>query len=386
MSTGLPVSAPRAAVRAVLDGAVAVVLAVAAGTGMAYALARLGLTESTLWPLGGWLGGAGLLGGWRQEVTSNVAGGIEWVTYAWGVPLLVTGVVVVYTALRARHSPAWGAVPALAGAAAGGALLVAGSTATDTVSNSAGSVTTTESLTWVWDGQRPGAVTGAAVLVAVVWLLNTAGLRWWRSGRGVALSLLLGTGLTLTAAAAAGAVYLTSSTAVGIGLALLYPVLGSLLLVSVSGAPAQAGLTRLTPEPVDLSTFGEGLVYGIGGVALALALALIVGVVMRLFKHRSSWIGAVSVTAAVAAFLAWAMSSAVVLPGALGGESTLAVNPLLAAGIGAVLATVTRFAAGPPKSEGPAEAPGPTPYPSPTKTPDESDIEELLKEVGSGPP
>ncbi len=381
MSTGLPVSAPRAAIRALIDGVLAVALAVVVGTGMAYALAWTGLTESALWPLGGWLAGAGLLGGWQQEVTSDVAGGIAWVTYASGVPLLVTGAVAVYIALRARRAPAWTALPALVGAAAGAALLAAASTATDTVTNTAGSVTTTESLTWVWDNAHPGVVTGAAALVAGVWLLNTVGLRWWRSGRGVALSLLVGMGLVLTGAAAAAAVYLTSSSAVGIGLALLYPLLGSLVLIGASGTPVQTGLTRLTPEPLDLSTFGEGLVYGVGGVVAALALALIAGVAMRPFKHRSTWTGAVSVTAALAAFLAWAMTSSIVLPGALGGESTLAVNPLLAAGAGAVLGAVTRFAAGRPKSDGKV----PAPAPPPAKTPDEADIEELLKEVGSGP-
>ena len=49
-----------------------------------------------------------------------------------------------------------------------------------------------------------GTVTGAAILVAAVWLINTVGLRWWRSGRGVALSLPVGLGLLLTAAVVAG--------------------------------------------------------------------------------------------------------------------------------------------------------------------------------------
>ena len=132
----------------------------------------------------------GTLAGWSRpardlaaEVASDVAGGIGWTTFAYGVPLLVTGFVALFVAWRARRSKAWTAVPAALGAAAGGALLVAASTTQVTESNAAGSVTTTQGLTWLWDGGHLGTVTGAAILVAAVWLINTVGLRWWRSGR-----------------------------------------------------------------------------------------------------------------------------------------------------------------------------------------------------------
>jgi hypothetical protein len=372
MSTGLPVSAPRTAVRAAIDGALAVGLAVAVGTAIAYALSHLELTDTALWPLGGWLAGVGLLGTWQQVVSSDVAGGIGWTTYASGVPLLVTGVAWLFIGWRARHSPVWAVLPASVGTAAASVLLVAGSAGRDTVSNTAGSVTTTESLTWVWADNRPGTLTGAVLLVAVVWLLNTVGLRWWRSGRGVALSLLVGLGLVLTGAAAYGAVYLTSSNAVGVALALLYPLLGSLVLLGASGSPVHAGLTRLTPDPVTVSTWEQSWLYGVGGLLAVVALSLLVGLVMRLVKHRSTWLGAVSATGVLAAFLAWAMSSSVVLPEALGRESTVAVNPLVAAAVGVALGGIVRFAAGRPKSQAPERA--------------DSDIESLLDEVGQTAP
>jgi hypothetical protein len=374
MSTGLPVSAPRTAVRAAIDGALAVGLAVAVGTAIAYALSHLELTDTALWPLGGWLAGVGLLGTWQQVVSSDVAGGIGWTTYASGVPLLVTGVAWLFIGWRARHSPVWAVLPASVGTAAASVLLVAGSAGRDTVSNTAGSVTTTESLTWVWADNRPGTLTGAVLLVAVVWLLNTVGLRWWRSGRGVALSLLVGLGLVLTGAAAYGAVYLTSSNAVGVALALLYPLLGSLVLLGASGSPVHAGLTRLTPDPVTVSTWEQSWLYGVGGLLAVVALSLLVGLVMRLVKHRSTWLGAVSVTGVLAAFLAWATSSSVVLPEALGRVSTIGVDPPQAAAAGAVLGAVVRLAAGRSKTE--SVAPGPA----------DSDIEALLNEVGGTAP
>ncbi|MEZ5184791.1 MAG: hypothetical protein R2720_03515 [Candidatus Nanopelagicales bacterium] len=372
---GLPKSSLSQAIGAFIAGFLAVLLAVVVGAMMAYALEYMGLTVTGFLTLGPWLAGVGLLGGWQQVVVSDVAGGIGWTTSAAGAPLLVTGAVVVFVAWRARGGSPLLALPAALGAAAGAALLVALSSTGATTANAAGSVTTTEGLTWWWEDGHLGTVTGAAVLIAATWLLNTVGLRWWRSGRGVALSLLVALGLVLTAAAVAGAIYLTSSTSVGLALALLYPLIGTLVLFGVAGVPVEAGLTRLSVEPYLLSTWGDSLLYGIGGAVIALVLAAIVGVIVRLVKHRSTWLGAITVTAAVGAFLAWAMSSTVVVPSALGAASTISVDPLVALGVGAILGAVTRFFAGRPKS-GPA---------APAPRGDEGDIEALLTQVEAGP-
>ncbi|MFN8184873.1 MAG: hypothetical protein U0R23_10665 [Candidatus Nanopelagicales bacterium] len=366
-------------IRALIDGVLAVVLAVVVGVLVAVGLAQLGLTDTSWLRLGPWLAGAGLLGAWQQEVTASVAGGIGWTTTVTGAPLLVTAFSTLFIAVRARRSTWLGALPAALGAGMAAALLVAGTRDTQTVTNAAGSVTTTEGLTWLWTGDRPGTVAGAAVLVGGVWLLQTAGLRWWRSGRGVAWSLLLGLGLVLTAAVSAGMGYLTSSTAVGLALAMLYPLAGTLVLFALGGAPVDTGLTRLTPETLNVGTWTESLLYGAGGVVAALLLAAVVGLIMRVAKHRSTWLGAITVTAALAALLGWAMSSQVLVPTALGAPSRLWVQPLAAAAVGAVLAAVTRFVAGRPKpgSDTPAARPAPTGA--------DSDIEALLADVEAGP-
>lgn len=364
-------------IRSFIDGVIAVLLAVVVGVLIALGLAELGLTDTSWLRLGPWLAGVGLLGAWQQEVTANLAGGLEWTTTASGAPLLVTWVAALYIAVRAKRSTWVQALPAALGAAAAAALLVAGTRTSATVSNEAGSVTTTEGLTWLWSGDRPGTVAGAAALVAGVWLLQTAAGRWWRSGRGVAWSLLLGLGVVLTAAVAGGLYYLTSSLAVGLAVPLLYPLAGTLALFGIAGAPVEVSLTRLTPESLSLMTWSESLMYGIGGTVAALLLAVLVGLIMRLFKHRSTWLGAVTVTAALAAFLGWAMSTTIDVPASLGAVTTVWVNPLYAAAVGAVLGLVTRFFAGRPK-DAPSE---PAPAAPATPTAD-NDIEALLAEVG----
>ena len=154
---------------------------------------------------------------------------------------------------------------------------------------------------------------------------------------------------------------------------------GTLALFGLGGAPVEAGLTRLTPEPLVVSTWSQGLLYGVAGTVAALLLAALVGLLMRPFKHRSTWLGAITVSAAVAVFLGWAMGSQVLVPEGLGAPSTLWVNPLAAAAVGAVLAAVTRFVAGPPRALA-------TPAPAAPASPD-SDVEQLLREVtpGTGP-
>jgi hypothetical protein len=364
-------------IRAFIDGVIAVLLAVVMGVLIALGLTELGLTDTPWLTLGPWLAGAGLLGAWQQEVSTDLAGGLEWATTATGAPLLVTWVAALYIALRAKRSTWVQALPAAVGAGGGAALVVAATRTSSAVSNDAGSVTTSEGLTWLWSGDRPGTVIGAAALVAGVWLLQTAALRWWRSGRGVAWSLLLGLGVVLTAAVAGGLYYLTSSMAVGLAVGLLYPLAGTLALFGIAGAPVEVSLTRLTPESLSLMTWSESLVYGIGGTVAALVLAVIVGLIMRLFKHRSTWLGAITVTAALAAFLGWAMSTVIDVPPALGADTKVWVNPLFAAGVGAVLGLVTRFFAGRPK-DAPKE-PAPT---APAAPAADNDIEALLAEVG----
>ena len=364
-------------IRAFIDGVIAVLLAVVMGVLIALGLTELGLTDTPWLTLGPWLAGAGLLGAWQQEVSTDLAGGLEWATTATGAPLLVTWVAALYIALRAKRSTWVQALPAAVGAGTGAALVVAATRTSSAVSNDAGSVTTSEGLTWLWSGDRPGTVIGAAALVAGVWLLQTAALRWWRSGRGVAWSLLLGLGVVLTAAVASGLYYLTSSMAVRLAVGLLYPLAWTLALFGIAGAPVEVSLTRLTPESLSLMTWSESLVYGIGGTVAALVLALLVGLVMRLFKHRSTWLGAITVTAALAAFLGWAMSTVIDVPPALGADTKVWVNPLFAAGVGAVLGLVTRFFAGRPK-DAPRE-PAPT---APAAPAADNDIEALLAEVG----
>ena len=361
-------------IRNLFDGILAVLLAVVMGIAIALGLGMLGLTDTPWWRLGPWLAGLGLLGGWQQTVSSNVAGGIGWTVTTVGAPLLVTGVVALFVALRAKRSTWVGLFPAAIGAGAAAALLVFASQSSQTVSNAAGSVTTDETLTWFWQDMHPGTVVGAAALVGVLWLLHTVGRGWWLSGRGVALGLLVWLGVLLTAGMVAGAMYLTSSTAVGIALALLYPLAGTLGLFAAVGVPVDASLTRLTAERLTVATWDQGLVYTAGGVVAALLLAAVVGLLLRLFKHRSTWLGALTVTPLLAAFLTWAMSTAIEVPVALGTPTPVTINPLLAAAAGLGLALVTRFVAGRPRV-----API---TPAPTQPGAPSDIDALLREVG----
>lgn len=350
-------------IRAFVDGVLAVVLALVVGVGIAFGLGYVGLTDTPWWQLGPWLAGMGLIGTWEQQVTSTVGAG--WTVVATGVPLLVTGVVALWVALRARRGVWHGALLAALGAAGASALLALASRESSTVTNAAGSVTTAQGLTWLLP-------LGAAILVAALWLLHTVGLTWWRSGRGVALGLLVWLGLVLSVPVVAGLVYLTSSTAVGVAAALLYPLSGTLVLFGAAGAPVSASLTRLTPEVLTVTTWSQSLLYGVGGLVAAVVLAAIVGLLLRLFRHRSTWLGALTVTPLLAAFLAWAMGSKVLVPSALGASSQVSVNPLFAAVIGLGLAAVARFIAGSPRQTSPA----------PTQ-PDDS-IEALLAEVDKG--
>ncbi len=332
-----------ALVRGALVGALAVAAAVLVGVAIAWLLGTLGLTDTDTLRLGCWLAGLGLLGGWRQAVTSDVAGGVEWSTWAAGAPLLITGAAALVVALLARRMAVGPPGVAGMGVGAGGtaAVLVVLSQRTVSTTNEAGTVDVTEGLTWWWTGGlRPGTVTGAAALVVLVALVSTVGARWWRGGRAVAQGVVIVPGLVITAIAAAGAAWLTSSPSVGVALAVLYPLLGSAVLLAVGGAPGEGGLTRITPEPTVVSTWSSGPLVGLGGLAACLLVAAVVGVVLRVRRHRGSAMAGITATAALAAFVTWAMTTTVDVPESLGGLTRLSANPLASGLVAAVMAGV----------------------------------------------
>jgi hypothetical protein len=334
----------------VLVGAGAVVVAVLVGVAIAWLLVTLGLAGTDTVRLGSWLAGLGLLGGWQQTVTSDVAGGLEWWTWAAGAPLLITGAAAAVVALLIRRMRVGLAGVAGAGCGAGGAAaaLVAWSQRTLSTTNEAGTVEVTEGLTWWWTGGlRPGTVTGAAALAVLVGLVSTAGATWWRGGRAVAYGVVVVPGLLITGIAAAGAAWLTSSTAVGVALAVLYPLLGSAVLLGVGGAPAEGGLTRITPEPYGLATWSSGLLVALGGIAVCLLLAALVGLVLRLVRHRGSRGVGVTATAALAGAVTWAMTTTVDVPESLGGLTRLSANPLASCVVAGVMAGVALLVRGP---------------------------------------
>lgn len=326
-----------------LAGVGAVGAATLAGLGLAGLLGALGLTDTPARVLGPWLAGLGLLGGWRQDVSSDVAGGLTWSTWAAGAPLLVTGAAGLTASVVVRRARLGvpGVVVAVLASAATAALLTALSEQSATVTNAAGSVTTSMGLTWWWTaGLRPGTVTGAALLVAGVALVQSVGRRWWDAGRALALGLLVWPGLLITLALAAGAVWLTSTPAVGVALAALHPLLGTAVLLALAGAPAQLGLTRISPEPYVLSTWSAGPLVVVGGLAAALVVAVLVGLVLRWRRHGGSPGAGVAVTAALALVLTWAMATTIDVPDALGGLTRVATRPLPAAVAAAGMAVV----------------------------------------------
>ena len=333
-----------------LVGCLAVIGALAVGVGIAWLVAALGLTDTATLRLGAWLAGLGLLGGWHQSVSSDVAGGLQWATWVAGAPLLVTTAAALLSAALTRRLrlglPGVAAAAVGAGAAAVG--LVALSQRTLTTTNDAGTVQVTEGLTWWWTGGlRPGTVTGAAGLVLVVGLVSTVGAPWWRQGRAVAWGVVVVPGVLVTVAAAAGAAWLTSSTPVGVILAVLYPLLGTVILLGIGGAPAELGLTRVTPDPYAISTWSRGPVVAIGGVAACLVVAGVVGLVLRARRYRGSAAAGVTATAALAVAVTWAMATTVDVPPSLGGLTRLATNPLLSGVVAAAMAGVAVLIRGP---------------------------------------
>lgn len=335
--------------RALLVGLAAVVTATLGGLALAWVLHAIGVVDTAPRTVGPWLAGAGLLGGWRQDVTSDVAGGIAWSTWASGAPLLVTlAVAAVVAALvrRLRLSPA--GVLVAAGAAAVASLpLVQLSERTVRTTNDAGTVTVREGLTTWWtSGWHPGTLTGAAILVAVVGLVVTVGDRWWRSGRAVAYGLLVVPGILLTLAAGAGIAWLTSSPALAAGTVLLTPLLGVAVLTAAGGAPVALGLTRISPEPYRLSTWSSGWVAVLAGLAVCVVVSVLVGLVLRWRRHQGSVAAGVGATAALALFLTAAMVTTVEVPTSLGGPTTVAAMPVVAALVAAAMAALALLVRG----------------------------------------
>ena len=132
------------------------------------------------------------------------------------------------------------------------------------------------------------------------------------------------------------------------------------MLLAVGGAPGEGGLTRITPEPYVLSTWSSGLLVGLGArLAACLLVAALVGLVLRVRRHRGSFVAGVTATAALAAFVTWAMTTTVDVPESLGGLTRLSANPLASALVAAVMAGVALLVRGSPgRAGGAGRGPG----------------------------
>lgn len=346
--------AAQASARRVLGGGIAVGLAAVAtatvaGLLLAAALHLLGVVDTSPWTVGPWLAGAGLLGGWHQEVTADVAGGLAWSTWASGAPLLATVVAVWVTGslVRRLRLPVASVPVAMVAAGVSAYVLVLASDRTTRTVDEAGTVTVQESLTTWWTGAwHPGTITGAALLVGVTGLVATIGSTWWRAGRAVAFGLLVVPGVLITLAAAAGVWWLTSSASLASAVVLLAPLLGTTLLMAAGGAPADVGLTRVSPEPYDLSTWTTGWLAVLAGVALCAVVSVLVGLVLRRLRHDGSVLAGVTVTAGLAVFITAAMVTTVVVPPSLGGVTVVATMPLAAGVVGAAMAALALLVRG----------------------------------------
>lgn len=324
-------------------GLIAIGCATVAGLLLALVLVSVGVTQTPVVQLGIWLAGAGVWGGWQQDVTSTMASGAGWSLWVAGAPLLVTAAAGMPAAAlfrRWRTGPV-GAIVAAVTAAICAAGLVAVSTSSYTTTNSAGAVTVQERLTWWWSGgTHPGTVTGAALLLLVVGVATTVARRQWDEARHVAWATMVVPGLVISVALAAGAFWLTSSVSAAIAVLALYPLVGTLALFAGGGVPVEFGLSRVSPEPFVISTWQQGPVVAVGAVLAVIVVAVIVGGVLRLRHDRCPfWTGVIG-TAAFALWLALLMNTVVAVPAALGAPSTLSVNPLGACGVGAVMAAI----------------------------------------------
>ncbi len=343
----------------VVIGLIAMASATVAGLLLAFVLVTVGITQTPVLTLGIWLSGAGIWGGWQQDVTSTMANGAGWSLWVAGAPLLVTAAAGLPAAalFRRWRTGAAGAFWAAAAAGTWALGLVLVSARTETTTNSAGAVTIDEHLTWWWSGgTHPGTVAGAALLLLIVGLANTWARQWWDDARHVAWAVIVVPGLIITVAVAAGAFWLTSSASAAVALVTLYPLVGALTLFAGGGVPVEFGLSRVSPEPFVLWTWQQGLVVTIGATVAVLVVAAIVGLVLRLrHTHCPFWVGVIG-TAFFTLWLALLMNTVVAVPAALGAESTLSVNPVGAAAVGAVMAPVALLIARRRLPEGSASA------------------------------
>ena len=343
----------------IVIGLIAMASATLAALLLAVILVSVGVTQTPVLPLGLWLTGAGVWGGWQQDVSSTMANGAGWSLWVAGAPLLVTAAAgLPAAALFRRWRPGVGGAFVGAGTAAVWAVaLVVVSARTSTTSNAAGSVTVDEHLTWWWSGStHPGTVTGAALLLLVVGLANTWARQWWEDARHVAWATIVVPGIVITLAVAGGAFWLTSSASAAVAVVALYPLVGASTLFAGGGVPVEFGLSRVSPEPFVLWTWQQGLVVTIGATVAVLVVAAIVGLVLRLrHTHCPFWVGVIG-TAFFTLWLALLMNTVVAVPAALGAESTLSVNPVGAAAVGAVMAAVALLIARRRLPEGSASA------------------------------
>lgn len=307
----------------------AVAAALITGLVIAWLLSMLGLTDTGVWPLGPWLAGLGLLGGWEESLSTGTR-----TTWVAGAPLLVTAEAAVMVAGLARLTRLSLAGTLLAVAAAGlsSALLVAASTEADEA--------VTQGLTWWWSGGlRPGTVTGAMLLVGTVGLVHTLGQRWWDAGRPVAMSLLVVPGVAITALLAVGLAVRSGSLADGAGLLLLTPLLGTTVLLAAGGSPAEVSHAAASQDTYELVIWTAGPGWVVAGLFAAVGVAVVAGSWLRFRRITVRMRAGVGVTAALALAMTWAMGTSGDL-GATDGIDLLAVNPLAAAAVAAVLALV----------------------------------------------
>ena len=202
-------------------------------------LIALGLTElrTHRHPCGsrwgpGWRGwGCWGHGSRRSRRTSRV--GSEWATTATGAPLLVTWVAAPYIALRAKRARGSRRCrpPGAGTGAARGCRhphIVHGQQRRRLGDDQRGAHLVVE--------RRPtGDGDQGAPLVAGVWLLQTAALRWWRSGRGGRVEPAARLGVVLTAGRGQWAVLPHQFHGCRLAVGLLYPLAGTLALFGIAG-------------------------------------------------------------------------------------------------------------------------------------------------------
>lgn len=334
----------------VVAGLIAVAVTQVGGLVVATILRAVDLTDTSLWLLASWLTGGGLLGGWRQDVTSTLGPSFGWTVTTVGAPLLLTLLFWIALGMAARRSST-SAVPAALlaglGAAIGALTLSLTSHTSETVTNSAGSVTTTEYLPLWWTaGTRPGVVIGAFVLGAVCWFVNTHLRDMWLAVRPYVVGLLIIPGVVVAVIAGAGLGYLISNWWAILVVPLLMPLLGVSVLFGAAGAPTIVSLTRITPEPIGIWSWGDSVVAGLVGLAILVLTAVIVGLVLRRRRRHGEQLVIVAGVALTSAAVTWAQSVQIDPPNALGAPTQLTVAWWAAAIIGALMALIATTVAG----------------------------------------